>query len=149
MLNFLVIHGPNLNRLGTREPLVYGNLTLEEINAGIITYAASLDIKATTVQFNSEGDIIDAIHKADNAYDAIAINPGAYTHYSLAIRDAVSSITKPVVEVHISNIHGREDFRHVSVIAPVCKGQISGFGADSYILAINALHRMLDGRSEN
>lgn len=149
MLNFLVIHGPNLNKLGTREPCVYGSLTLDEINNKIKSYAASLSINAATVQFNSEGEIINAIHEAEDKYDAIVINPGAYTHYSIAIRDAVSTIVKPVVEVHISNIHGREEFRHISVIAPVCHGQISGFGVDSYILAINALHRMLNGRLEN
>ncbi|MHB1457274.1 MAG: type II 3-dehydroquinate dehydratase [Armatimonadota bacterium] len=149
MLNFLVIHGPNLNKLGTREPSVYGSLTLDEINTGIESYAASLNIKTTTSQFNSEGDIINAIHDADDTYDAIVINPGAYTHYSIAIRDAISSIMKPVVEVHLSNIYAREEFRHVSAIAPVCHGQIAGFGADSYLLAINALHRMLNGRQEN
>lgn len=149
MLKILVIHGPNLNKLGTREPSVYGSLTLDDINSKIKIYAVSLKIDLTIVQFNSEGDIINAIHEAENVYDAIMINPGAYTHYSIAIRDAISSIAKPAVEVHISNIYGREEFRHTSVIAPVCKGQISGFGVDSYILAIDALHRMLNRSSEN
>jgi len=147
MLKILVIHGPNLNKLGTREPCVYGSLTLDEINHKIKSYAASLTIDTSIVQFNSEGDIINAIHEAEDVYDAIIINPGAYTHYSIAIRDAVSSILKPTIEVHISNIHGREEFRHVSVIAPVCQGQISGFGTDSYILAISALYRILNRKS--
>lgn len=149
MLKVLVIHGPNLNKLGTREPCVYGGLSLNDVNNEIQSHARTLGIEVAVSQFSSEGDIIDAIHQAEGVYDAIVINPGAYTHYSIAIRDAVSSTNTPTIEVHISNIHGREEFRRISVIAPVCVGQISGFGSDSYTLALAAAKQLISRRAED
>lgn len=142
----LVIHGPNLNLLGKREPEVYGNLTLNEINERIKKAASEMGIETMIIQSNSESEIIDSIQKAD--YDILIINPAAYTHTSVAIRDAISAVGKPAVEVHISNIHKREDFRRRSYIAEVCRGQISGFGADSYILALIASRNILSGVSQ-
>ena len=136
-MNILVVHGPNLNLLGTREPEVYGTDTLEEINKRIEDYAKTRGVAVTFFQSNQEGVIIDAIQKSD--CDALVINPAAYTHYSHAIRDAIQATGKPAVEVHLSNIHGREPFRSRSVIAPACRGQITGFGSMSYLLAIKAL----------
>lgn len=137
----LVIHGPNLNLLGKREPEVYGILTLNEINDRINKTASELGIEAAIMQSNSESDIIEAIQRAD--YDILIINPAAFTHTSVAIRDAISAVGKPAIEVHLSNIHQREDFRRRSFIAEVCRGQISGFGADSYILALIASRNIL------
>ncbi len=137
-LKILLIHGPNINLLGTREPGIYGKLTLEEINQKIRSFAGECDIELDFFQSNSEGDIIDRIHKSSD-YDGIVINPAAYTHTSVAIYDAIIACAIPAVEVHISNIHGREDFRKVSLIAPACVGQISGFGYYSYILGIRAI----------
>lgn len=134
----LVINGPNLNLLGTREKDVYGAVTLDEIVSMIKAEAATLDLDVEFIQSNHEGIIIDNIHGAKSRYDVIIINPGAYTHYSIAIRDAIKAVEIPAVEVHLSNIHAREEFRNKSVIAPVCVGQISGFGANSYIMAIKA-----------
>ncbi|HEY3298470.1 MAG TPA: type II 3-dehydroquinate dehydratase [Armatimonadota bacterium] len=139
MLKVRVIHGPNLNLLGTREPEIYGSLTLSDIDTIITAHAESIGIEVDTCQFNCEGDIIDAIQQAAGQFDAIIINPGAYTHYSIAIRDAVASVGISTIEVHLSNIHGRETFRHQSVIAPVCVGQIAGFGAHSYVMALDAV----------
>jgi len=139
-----VIHGPNLNLLGTREPSIYGADSLQDINLRIDHHARSLGIHVQIDQYNCEGDIIDAIHACKDTFDAIVINPGAYTHYSIAIRDAVAGIGIPTIEVHLSNIHAREEFRRTSVIAPVCAGQISGFGDDVYILGLNAAKLLLE-----
>jgi 3-dehydroquinate dehydratase-2 len=136
-----VINGPNLNMLGTREPDKYGNETLESVNGRIVQKASELGIVCEFFQSNSEGELVSAIQLASGA-DGVILNAGAYTHYSIAIRDAIASITTPVVEVHISNVHAREEFRHVSVIAPVCRGVIAGFGSESYILALYALASM-------
>ncbi len=138
-MKVLVIHGPNLNMLGRREPEVYGHTTLEEINSAIRKAADELGIEVETVQSNSEGAIVDAVQYAMDSADGIVINPGAYTHYSLAIRDALKGSGVPAIEVHLSNIQAREEFRKSSVIAPVVAGQISGFGPESYILALRAL----------
>jgi 3-dehydroquinate dehydratase-2 len=139
MKKILVINGPNLNMLGTREPDVYGEMTLDELNTRLASEAEVMRIDIDFLQSNSEGEIIDAIQSAEGDADGIILNAGAYTHYSYAIRDAIASVTVPCVEVHLSNIFLREDFRHVSVIAPVCAGQISGFGIKSYLLALRAL----------
>lgn len=138
-MKLLVIHGPNLNLLGTREPEVYGLLTMEEINRSIGHLATELGCTVTYFQSNSEGCLIDAIQAAAGDCDGILINPAAYTHTSIAIRDALSSVKLPFVEVHLSNIHQREDFRHVSLTASLAVGQICGFGRDSYLLGLRAL----------
>ena len=137
-MKIFVINGPNLNLLGEREPDKYGRETLETINERVAKEAASLGAECEFFQSNSEGEVVSAIQKAGKS-DGIILNAGAYTHYSIAIRDAIASVEAPVVETHISNVHAREEFRHVSVIAPVCKGVISGFGPASYILALHAL----------
>lgn len=141
-MKILVLHGPNLNLLGRREPDVYGSLTLDEINNSISALARELGVEVSFVQSNHEGALVEAIHKASGRYDAIIINPGAYTHTSVAIRDAVAGVGVPTIEVHLSNIHGREEFRRRSYIAPVAVGQISGFGADSYLLALRVAAKM-------
>lgn len=137
MKKIIVINGPNLNMLGTRENEIYGNESLEDIAVKINKEAKKLKIEIDFVQSNFEGEIIETIHKAKGKYDAILINPGALTHYSYSIRDAIKSVNMPTIEIHLSNIHSREDFRNKSVIAPVCIGQISGFGCMSYILGIH------------
>lgn len=134
-----VINGPNLNLLGMREPGIYGNDSYDAVCARIRQKAETLGIQAVCFQSNSEGELIDRLHEAIGQADGIVLNAGAYTHYSYAIRDAIAAIRLPVVEVHLSNIHAREEFRHTSVIAPVCRGQIAGFGPGSYLLALYAL----------
>lgn len=134
MKRVLIIHGPNVNLTGKREKEVYGDINYEEIN-NLIKEAAKLDIAVKIQQSNSEGEIINLIHSAENNFDAIIINPAAYTHYSLAIMDAIAAVSVPVIEVHISNIFGREDYRKTSVTASKCKGVITGFGPYSYVLA--------------
>lgn len=143
MKKILVIHGPNLNLLGEREPGVYGSDTFETINNEIVEYAKETGFDADIYQSNCEGEIIGAIHNARKNAFGIVLNAGAYTHYSYAIRDAIAAVKVPVIEVHLSNIHARDEFRSKSVIAPVCAGQISGFGKNSYILAIHALKRLI------
>lgn len=139
MKKILVVNGPNLNLTGLREPEIYGRRTLSDINAELRDFALSAGAECTFVQSNCEGEIIDAIHSLISDYDGCVLNAGAYTHYSYAIRDAVASVSKPVIEVHMSNVHAREQFRHTSVISEVCKGVIAGFGENSYRLAIRAL----------
>lgn len=144
MLEVLVLHGPNLNLLGQREPEIYGSLTLEDINRLLVEEARSLQVKVSTFQSNHEGALVDAIHQAQGRYAGLLINAGAYTHTSVAIRDAIASVAIPTVEVHLSNIYRRESFRHHSYIAPVAVGQISGFGAESYRLGLQALVSAID-----
>ncbi len=139
-----VIHGPNLNLLGKRETMVYGTGSLAEIDSAMKDLADQLGLEISAMQTNSEADIIDAIHKTD--YDLLIINPAAYTHTSIAIRDAIAAVSKPVIEVHLSNIHKREEFRRHSFIAEVAVGQISGFGPGSYMLALRAARKILMDR---
>ena len=134
----LVLHGPNLNMLGKREPEVYGALTLEQLNAELTAQAAKLGVAVECRQTNHEGVLVDMIQAADGACDCIIINPAAFTHYSIAVRDALAAISTPAIEVHLSNIYRREEFRHHSVTAPVTVGQIAGFGSRGYILALYA-----------
>lgn len=143
MKHILVMNGPNLNLLGMREPGVYGTDTYEAVCDRIRDHAAARQMQVDFFQSNSEGALIDQLHAAMGTYDGVVLNAGAYTHYSYAIRDAIAAIRLPVVEVHMSNIHAREEFRHTSVIAPVCRGQIAGFGADSYRLALQAMQGIL------
>lgn len=138
MEKILVLHGPNLNLLGRREPEIYGAATLEDINAMLRIRAAEAGLRVDVTQSNSEGALVDAIQQAEGRYAYIIINAAAYTHYSIALRDALAAVTVPAIEVHLSNIHRREEFRHRSVIAPVVTGQIAGFGAHSYLVALEA-----------
>ena len=147
--SILILHGPNLNMLGKREPAVYGRQTLDEINQRLTEKARQAGISVRCMQSNCEGALIDEIHQASGRYDLIIFNPGAFTHYSIALRDAVAAVSTPVIEVHLSNIHSREEFRHRSVIAPVCLGQISGFGAGSYYMALSAAIELLAERGES
>lgn len=138
-MKILVLHGPNLNLLGRREPEIYGTLALEDINAALEALAQEFECKISFLQSNSEGTLIDAIQAAPAGYDGILINPAAYTHTSVALRDALAAVGLPFVEVHLSNIHRREEFRHHSYLAPIALGQICGFGLDSYLLGLRAL----------
>lgn len=138
-VKLLVMNGPNLNRLGKREPEIYGTTTLADIERNLKKVADDNQIQVTFFQSNTEGFLVDRIHQAaDEGIDGIIFNPGAYTHYSIALRDAIASVGLEVIEVHISNVHNREEFRKQSVIAPVCRGQLTGFGADGYTLALHA-----------
>ncbi|WP_372366191.1 type II 3-dehydroquinate dehydratase [Candidatus Uabimicrobium sp. HlEnr_7] len=147
MLNIYVIHGPNLNMLGVRETEIYGRLSLQEINKKITTLANELKLEVAFFQSNHEGEIVEYIQQAHyENVDGVIINPAAYTHTSVAIRDSISSVKLPVVEVHLSNTHSRESFRHLSHLAAVCLGRIEGFGAHSYLLALYALHNYLHAK---
>jgi 3-dehydroquinate dehydratase II len=143
-MRVLVLHGPNLNLLGDREPDVYGSQTLADVNEVIAAVASDLDVDITCEQHNGEGEIIDALHAARMQYDAVVINPGAYGHYSYAIADAITAIGIPVIEVHLSNIAAREAFRRRSVTASTCRGTITGLGAIGYALALRALVEILE-----
>lgn len=138
-MKILIINGPNLNMLGTREPEKYGTTTLADIEKELFAYSFELGVDIETFQSNSEGKIIDKIQQAFECFDGIVINPAAYSHTSVAIRDALSSVNIPCVEVHLTNIHAREEFRQKSLIAPVCLGQISGFKENSYKLGLKAI----------
>lgn len=144
-MKILVIHGPNLDLLGTREPEVYGAVTIDDINKMLTKLAGEHGVSIEVLQSNHEGDIVSKIGKAPGAFDAILINPAAYTHTSVAIRDAIAAVKVPAVEVHLSNIYAREEFRHHSLVAPVAKGQISGFGAKSYELGLLAAIDLVKG----
>ena len=139
MGTILVLNGPNLNLLGTREPEIYGSLTLEDINERLRRRAEAAGLDMECLQSNHEGVLVDAIQAARGRVDYIILNAAAFTHYSIAIRDAIAAVDVPVIEVHLSNIHQREDFRHKSVIAPVVLGQIAGLGAESYMAALEAI----------
>lgn len=139
--HILLLHGPNLNLLGTRQPDVYGSMTLADINEAALRHIAPHDVELRSAQSNHEGELIDLLHDARAWAHGVVFNPGAFTHTSLALRDAIETIEIPVIEVHISNIHGRESFRHKSLLAGVCFGQIAGFGWHGYLLALDALLR--------
>lgn len=147
MLEIAVIHGPNLNMLGSREPEIYGSMTLDKLNKSIKKYSAELNIAVSIFQSNHEGEIVDFIHKGYNKYKGIVINPGGLTHYSIVLRDALVGVKLPVIEVHISNIYQREEFRRSSVIAPVAVGQISGLGTSAYLYALDALTNIVKSAS--
>jgi len=144
MVPVLVLHGPNLNLLGTREPQIYGSLTLAEIDRRLVQAGEALGLEVRTFQSNSEGGLIDALQQARDWAKGVVFNPGGYTHTSVALRDAVAAIGIPVVEVHLSNVQAREEFRRVSLIAPVCQGSITGFGWRSYDLGLQALRGILE-----
>lgn len=139
----LVLNGPNLNLLGTREPEIYGSDTLADIVADLRVHAARSDVTIVDFQSNTEGELVGRLHEARGAVDGVVFNPGAFTHYSIALRDAIAGTGLAVVETHLSNIHAREEFRHTSVLAPVCVGVVAGFGRHSYFVALDALLRHL------
>lgn len=146
-MKILVLHGPNLNLLGTREPEVYGRATMEEIDGKLIEQGRAQGVEVRCRQSNHEGALIDALQEARTWAGGVVFNPGGYTHTSLALRDAISAISIPVVEVHLSNVYAREEFRHTSLISGVCKGKITGFGWRSYTLGLQALIEILrEGR---
>lgn len=144
MTQILLLHGPNLNLLGKREPEIYGAMTLDEINRRLTELAAQRGVELRAFQANSEGALVDALQEAMSWADGVIFNPGAYTHTSVALRDAIAGTGLNVVEVHLSNVHAREEFRHKSLLAPVCIGQISGFGWRSYVLGLEGLLGELD-----
>jgi len=146
MTSLLILNGPNLNLLGTRQPEVYGQTTLAEIESMCMEAAASLGCNATCLQSNHEGSLVESVHAASGVHDGIILNAGAYTHTSIALMDSISSVGVPVIELHLSNIHARDKFRHKSYIAPVAVGQICGFGPAGYRLAILAMHAYLEDR---
>jgi 3-dehydroquinate dehydratase-2 len=143
MKNILIVHGPNLNLLGEREPDLYGHLSLESINQQLVKAGAEANLDVHTLQSNHEGTLIDTLQDAPRWADGVIINPGGFTHTSISLRDAITSINIPVIEVHLSNIYGREEFRRTSIISPVCKGIITGFGWFSYALALQAMQFLL------
>lgn len=145
MTKILLLHGPNLNLLGTREPGIYGSTTLEDINRRVAEAGAARGVEVRPFQSNHEGALVEALHEARTWADGVIFNPGAYTHTSVALRDAIAGTGLTVVEIHLSNVHAREEFRHKSLLAPVCLGQISGFGWRSYLLGLEALLGHLAG----
>ncbi len=142
-MKILILHGPNLNLLGTREPEVYGSMTLDNINSKLVELGGGLGVEVECLQSNHEGALIDALHDARTWAHGVVFNPGGYTHTSVALRDAISAIQIPVVEVHLSNVYAREEFRQVSMVSGVCKGRITGFGWRSYTLGLRALVDLL------
>ena len=146
-MKILVLHGPNLNLLGTREPEIYGSMTLEDINMHLIELGKEFGAELKCYQSNHEGALVDALHDAGAWADGVVFNPGGYTHTSVALRDAITAIGIPVIEVHLSNVYAREEFRHHSMLSAVCKGKIAGFGWRSYTLGLRALAEMLEERN--
>jgi len=144
----LVLNGPNLNLLGTREPEVYGGDTLDDVLDRMRAHVAGREVELRAVQSNVEGELVDALHDARSWADGVVFNPGAFTHYSIALRDAISGTGLAVVETHLSNVHAREEFRHRSVLAAVCVGVVAGFGADSYLLALDGLLGHVERRGD-
>lgn len=144
-MKILILHGPNLNLLGTREPEVYGSMTLDNINQKMIALGKELGVDVTCSQSNHEGALIDALHDARTWANGVVFNPGGYTHTSVALRDAISAIVIPVIEVHLSNVYAREEFRHVSFVSAVCKGKVTGFGWRSYELGLRGLVDIIKG----
>ena len=142
----LALSGPNLNMLGKREVSVYGKKSLEKIHENLRALADKLELELECSQHNSEGELIDRIHRAEGEFSGVIINAGAYSHYSYALRDAIASSPLPCVELHMSNVHAREEFRHISVLAPVCEGYIAGFGAESYTLALIAIAKIVKSK---